>query len=66
MTESFELRVVEDFASRLFQPGEGKKLGSGIVRLVRLQGNDPRLPKVGSLQKACAKSRTDPFFMVGK
>ena len=62
MTESFELRVVEDFASRLFQPGEGKKLGSGIVRLVRLQGNDPRLPKVGSLQKSLRQEQNRSFF----
>ena len=62
MTEFFELRVVEDFAHHLFRPDEGKKLGSGIVRLVKLDGNDPRLPKIGHLQKNLRQEQNRSFF----
>lgn len=62
MTESFELRVDEDFADRLFLPNEGKKLGTGIVRLVKLDGNDPRLAKIGRLQKDLYKEQKRSFF----
>src|SRR6266404_8854123 len=43
MRETYEFRVVEDFAGRLFRDDEGKKLGSGIVRLVQIASDDPRL-----------------------
>jgi hypothetical protein len=51
MIEDLELRVVEDFANRLFHHDEGKLLGSGIVRLVRIQSDDPRLCKISSIRK---------------
>lgn len=51
MIEDLELRVVEDFADRLFHHDEGKLLGSGIVRLVRIQSDDPRLCKISSIRK---------------
>jgi hypothetical protein len=62
MTESFELRVDEDFADRLFLPNEGKKLSAGIVRLVKVDGNDPRLTKIGSLQKNLYREQKRSFF----
>jgi hypothetical protein len=62
MIESLELRVVEDFANRLFRPDEGKLLGSGIVRLVRIQKDDPRLCEISSIQSQIDKECGRSFF----
>lgn len=59
--ESFELRVVEDFAARLFRENEGKKLSSGI-RLIRIACDDPRLPTIGDLQRELQKKYNRSFF----
>jgi hypothetical protein len=62
MTEELELRVVEDFAERLFRQDEGKRLGSGIVRLVRVPANDARLSKIPGLQKEIDREHGRAFF----
>ena len=62
MTESFELRVVEKFANRLFRPDEGKRFSSGFVRIVKINGDDPRLPEVGRLQKSLYQEQKRSFF----
>src|SRR5258708_5381732 len=51
MREIFEFRVVEEFANRLFSDNEGKKLGSGLIRLVRIPSYDPRLVQIGKFQE---------------
>ena len=60
MQETFEFRVVEDFADRVFEPDEGKKLG--IVRLVKIASDDPRLAKIGDFQKAVHQETGGAFF----
>ena len=62
MRETYEFRVVRDFANRLFSPGEGKDIGSQIVILVALDGNDPRLPKVGEMQRLVGQESGRAFF----
>lgn len=62
MKEIFEFRIDEDFANRLFRPDEGKKLSSGIVRLVRVLGDDPRLSKIADLQKQIGRECGRAFF----
>ncbi len=62
MRETYEFRVVEDFAGRLFRDDEGKKLGSGIVRLVQIASDDPRLPKIGDLQREIRRDCNRSFF----
>lgn len=62
MREIYEFRVVEDFAGRLFAPGEGKNIGSKIVRLIELDGNDPRLPKIGEMQRLIKQESGRAFF----
>ena len=62
MRETYELRVVEDFAGRLFGPDEGKNIGSKIVRLIELSGDDPRLPKIGEMQRLIYEESGRAFF----
>ena len=62
MREIFEFRVVEDFADRLFSADEGKKLGSGMIRLIKMSGEDPRLPRVGELRKVIRRESGKTFF----
>jgi hypothetical protein len=64
MVESYEVRIVEDFAHRLFAGNEGKKLSSGLVRRVILASTDPRLPEVGRLQREFRQT-TKRFFFYG-
>lgn len=45
----YEFRVNSDYADRLFESGEGKDLGS--VRVVQLSSVDPRIPRIGELQR---------------
>ena len=49
MQQTYELRVLERFASRLFRESEGEKLGT-TVRKIRLRDDDPRLTQVAALQ----------------
>ena len=60
MHEIFEFRVVEEFADRLFGPDEGRKLG--IVRVIRIAGDDPRLPKIGELDRTIHQDSGGCFF----
>jgi len=60
MTEEFEFRVDEELAGILFAESEGVPLGS--VRKVRLDATDPRLPRVGQLQREFRERVGRPFF----
>jgi hypothetical protein len=62
MRETYEFRVVEDYAHRLFRPDEGKLLGSGMIRLIKLSGDDPRLPQVGELRRIIDRESGRTFF----
>lgn len=61
MREIAELRVNEDFASMLFEPDEGKRLGDS-VRKVELETSAPRFKQVGELQRDLRRSAGKPFF----
>ena len=62
MQKTLELRVNKDLAGRLFQPNEGREIGSTIVRLIEVAGDDPRLPKIGEMQKELGKSGKALFY----
>lgn len=62
MTEIYEFRIVEDFAERLFRSDEGKKLGSGMIRLIKISGDDPRLSKIWEIQKQVEQEYGRSFF----
>jgi hypothetical protein len=63
MKESCELRVVEEFAPKLFGAEEGKRLGDS-VRQIELETNDPRFAVVGRLQ-AETRAQTNRSFFYG-
>lgn len=60
MHETIELRVIEEFASRLFADDEGVR--SGLVRIVRLSPNDSRLGQVRALQLEYQQQFDRSFF----
>jgi len=60
MQEIVELRVDEDFASKLFADNEGEKLGS--VRKILISTTDPRFPEIGRLQESLRRTINRPFF----
>jgi hypothetical protein len=60
MKEFLELRVREDRASLLFDESEGKKLGG--VRRVVLPKTDPRITRIGDLQRELKAKDGRPFF----
>ncbi len=70
MKESFEFRVREKYAGRLFAPNEGKKLGWTkqfgdkfvTVRKVELSADDPKFKRVCELNDLIKKDGTDYFF----
>lgn len=62
MIEVLELRVLEEFAGRIFRPDEGKKLGSGLIRLVKVPTDDPRLCKVPMLRELIRAECGRAFF----
>jgi len=72
MQEIYEFRVQEKYASRLFAPNEGKKLGWTkqfgdkfvTVRKVELFANDPKFKRVGELE-ALIKKEPRGFFFAG-
>jgi hypothetical protein len=49
MREEYEFRVVDEFASRLFSADEGRR--AAFIRIVRLQAGDPRIAKIGEVQR---------------
>lgn len=61
MKETCELRVVEEFASRLFDHNEGNRLG-GTVRQIVIPTDDPRYQAVGRLQKETRTQTGRSFF----
>lgn len=52
---TYEFRVPEKYASRLFGPSEGVRLGDA-VRMVAIDASDPRLPQIGELDREIAQS----------
>jgi hypothetical protein len=70
MKEVYEFRVREKYASRLFAPNEGKKLGWTkqfgdkfvTIRKVELTADDPKFKQVGELNDLIKKDGTDFFF----
>lgn len=61
MREICEFRVVEEFASKLFAPNEGKRLGD-TVRKIELATDDPRFEKMGELQRETKATADRSFF----
>jgi hypothetical protein len=51
MREYLELRVSEDHAGEVFSATEGKLLSAGFTHRVTVPSTDPRLAKIGELQK---------------
>jgi len=63
MRETAELRVDEDYASKLFADSEGTKLG--IARKITIAIDDPRFARIGELQRELKSARIDHSFMGG-
>ena len=63
MKQTCELRVVEEFAPKLFGAEEGKRLGDS-VRQIELDTSDPRFAGVGRLQ-AETRAQTNRSFFYG-
>jgi len=61
MTESFEFRIWEKYASRLFGPTEGKHLGP-LTRKVVLSSGDPRFNRIGELNESIKNVENSLFF----
>ncbi|MDB6018185.1 MAG: hypothetical protein JWR19_2674 [Pedosphaera sp.] len=70
MKEVYEFRVQEKYASRLFEPSAGEKLGWTkqfgdkfvTVRKIELSADDPKFRRVGELNALLQKNRDDFFF----
>ena len=60
MRETYQLRVVEEFAHLLFSPHEGKPLG--LVRLVHVPATDSRVGEIARLQIELSRTQGRPFF----
>lgn len=63
MRETCEFRVVEEFAPRLFEASEGKRLGDS-VRKIEIATDDPRFETIGRLQSE-TRAKTDRSFFYG-
>jgi hypothetical protein len=61
MREIIELRVLERNASKLFGSDEGKPLG--LVRVIHVDSNDPRIDEIKRLQEALHDN--DDFLFAG-
>ncbi|HWD92516.1 MAG TPA: hypothetical protein VG938_09210 [Verrucomicrobiae bacterium] len=70
MKEIYEFRVQEKYASQLFEPNEGEKLGWTkqfgdkfvTVRKIKLTADDPKFNRIGELNALIQKRRGDFFF----
>lgn len=70
MIETYEFRVREKYAAKLFEPGEGQKLGWTkefgdkfvTVRKVKLTTADPKFERIGELNGLFRKGGNDFFF----
>ena len=60
MIEEFEFRVDEELAGRLFADSEGEK--RSVVRKVRLDATDPRMTRIGELQREFRERDGRPFY----
>lgn len=60
MVQVYELRVLERFAHLVFEDEEGERM-STLVRKVKLEEGDPRLEKIGALQRDLAETG-EAFF----
>jgi hypothetical protein len=62
MVEWLELRVLEEHANHVFAPHEGKRLGSGFIRRIRIRTDDPRIGQVQEWQLRL-RERGQSFFL---
>ncbi len=62
MRETVEFRVVEEFASLLFGPDEGERLGDSVRKVV-LPTDDPRYQQVGHLREQIDRELDKSFFL---
>ena len=60
MKEIAEFRIMEEHASRLLGPSEGKRLGTSASAL-KIAGDDPRYERIGSLNRQLWKEH-ELFF----
>lgn len=58
----YELRVREKSASLVFAPDEGKLLSGQTIRKVMISSDDPRIPKIKTLQKELTGRNEPPLF----
>jgi hypothetical protein len=61
MKELLELRISRDFAWMLFNEGEGTVLGSSVQKVL-LAIDDPRIPRIGELDRQIQASTGRAFF----
>jgi hypothetical protein len=62
MREKFEFRVDREHFEDVFRPDEGRDIGSSIVRLIEVEGDDPRLVKIGEMQREIDEENGEAFF----
>lgn len=55
-----EFRIPEDRVGRLFEPQEGKSIGS--VRVIRVDTSDPRYTAIGEVDREFTLRKNKPFF----
>lgn len=64
MKEVYEFRVKEEYADRLFESAEGKKLGIVVkIRKILLSSDDPKFKRIGELNAELKKISDDYFFL---
>lgn len=61
MKESLKLRVNEKYAGSLFQPNEGRLLGSSI-RAIEIARDDPRYSKIELIRNEVQRRHNELFF----
>ena len=61
MKESLKLRVNEKYAGSLFQPNEGRLLGSSI-RAIEIARDDPRYSKIELIRNEVQRRHNEFFF----
>ncbi len=61
METTYEFRVREKYASLLFRPGEGRRLGE-LIRKIQIPERDPRLVRIGELYASIKREQNDYFF----
>lgn len=61
MQDTYEFRIWEKYAGRLFEPHEGERLGK-LTRKVELPIDDPKFKQVGELNAFLKKEHNNFFF----